>query len=399
MKFSNYIIILSILATTNFLGSRLYQMLGYGKEIGFIALLLILLWFVINKKKKDSCEAIFSKEVLFLIIVPFISAISCYVYREQDIVTTIIATRNVCFWVIYFLLHRVSFGASKIRKILVYFATAATLVYIIQQIVYPTYYWFDSLGTPFVDIRSGFYRFRLFWNNPYIYFAYFFYAVYAIKKKNSTYKIITLFFFMGIFLTLTRQIWFCCLLPVFMYPLLNGKNISIKKILSICVSFTLLYFLVVNLISILGAKMVNDTLYDLKNNEDNIRMLSLNYYGLEYWENALNVIFGNGVAAFGKSDYGNHILYMENVHALYRSDIGIVGVMSQFGALYVFVLLMYYIKVLKNFKYLSTHMRMLFVASIINLPLASWDIFPLFMGCITYYADCEIMKNKRSLAI
>ena len=90
---------------------------------------------------------------------------------------------------------------------------------------------------------------------------------------------------------------------------------------------------------------------------------------------------------------------MENVRGLYRSDIGIVGVMNQYGTLYVFVLLMYYIKVLRNFKYLSTHMRMLFVASIINLPLASWDIFPLFMGCVTYYADCEIEKNKRTLTL
>lgn len=399
MKFSKYIVIFSILATTNFLGLLAYQMLGIGKEVGFVALLLILLWFVFNRRKKSSCEAHFSYEVFFLIVVPFISTISCYVYRGQDILTTAIATRSVCFWFVYFLLHRVSFGEVRIRRVLIGFGSAATLIYVVQQIVYPYYYWFDSLGTLFVDVRSGFYRFRLFWNNPYIYFAFFFYVVYALRRSNPTYKFYAFFFFVGIFLTVTRQIWFCCMLPVFMYPLLNGKNISIKKILSLCLSFTLLYFLITNLMSVLGAKLVNDTLYDLKNNEDNIRMIALNYYGLEYWESPLNVILGNGVASFGKSEYGNHIFYMENVRGLYRSDIGIVGVMSQYGTLYVFVLLMYYIKVLRNFKYLSTHMRMLFVASIINLPLASWDIFPLFMGCVTYYADCEIEKNKRTLTL
>lgn len=395
MKFSKFIIVFSILATTNCLGLLLYQMLGFGKEIGFVSLLLIGFWYLFNRGKKCKEKSCFSREVLLLILIPFISVIPCFYYRGQDIFTTVVATRNVCFWFVYFLLHQVSFGEKKICKVLISFGTIATFVYLIQQIAYPTYYWFDSISATFVDVRSGFYRFRLFWNNPYIYFAFFYYAVIALKRKNTTYKALALFFFSGIFLTLTRQIWLCCLLPVFMYPLLNGKNISLKKILSICVSFVLLYFLVVNMVSILGAKLVNDTLNDL-NSDDNIRMLALNFYGLEYWVNSLNVIFGNGLPSFGKSEYGNFIYYMENVRGLYRADIGIVGVMSQYGAIYVFALLLYYVKVFKNFKYLPTHLRMLFVASVMNLPLASWDIFPLFMGCVTYYADCEIKKAKEN---
>lgn len=389
LKLSHIVIYIGIIATTNCLGFLPCIQLGITKILSVFVVLFLLTVILLNSYKKIR-DALFYKEILLLIFLPFASSIPCYVYRGQDFITTFIATRSVLLFAIYFLLHKVNFNDIKLKQIFFAVAVIATLIYLFQQIFYPSLILFGDGSSEKVSIRNGFYRFRLFYNNPYIFFAFFLCVVSSIKEKK---RILWSFFFLvGIFLTLTRQIWMCCLLPVIMYPILTKNKIEIK-VCGIIVGSLILYLLM-QAASYGNNSLLQQTQQQL-NDDNDVRMLSLNFYGLEYWVDGWNVAFGNGIPSFGKSNYGNFISSLEE-RGLYRSDIGIVGVFSQYGAIYIFALLLYYVKIFRNFKYLSKELQMLYIASALNLPLASWDIFPLYLGCITYMADCEIKKAKEN---
>lgn len=131
-----------------------------------------------------------------------------------------------------------------------------------------------------------------------------------------------------------------------------------------------------------------------ENSSDNVRVLAMEFYGLEYWENWFNVLLGNGCPYGNLNEYGHYISNMEKDYGLYRSDIGIVGVFSLYGLAYIAALIALYVKTFKNFKYISTYLRLLVIASILNLPLACWTDFPIFMSIIYFLIDRDINKNK-----
>lgn len=396
MHLTGYAVLFAVLMTTHCLGFIPYQMLGVAKEATLFSIVLIALLYFLNRRNSVMEDRTFSREVLLLMLLPFASVFSCYHYRGQAVVTGMIATRTALFWLLYFLLHKTNFSERKLHKLLMNVGVMATTIYIVQQLVYPTFYWFDVNNLGIVDIRNGLYRFRLFLNNPYIYYGFFASIALAITQKKSTSWQAAVFFALGIVLTLTRQIWFTCFMSVILYPILKTEQGMVKKLIGALFSFLILYVIFLNIGSIVGNEIVSYTISQLKNDDD-VRMGAFTFYGLEYWVDWLNVVFGNGVASFGNSAYGNFIQSMEENHAFYRSDVGLVGVLNQYGAIYVFVLFLYYIKVFKNLKYMSTKFRLLFCASFLNLPLASWDIFPVFLSIITYLADCDIKNNKEAL--
>lgn len=394
MKFSKGLFIFFILISTNLLCFMPYSALGIGKYMSFITIILMLLLFALGNKELIFADSNFKTEVILLLALPFISSISCYIYRGQDIITTIIATRSVLFWIIYFLLHQYRFSPCSITNVLICVASCVTIIYIVQQLAYPSLYLFDSPqeGKP-PEIRNGLRRFRIFLCNPYVFFAFYTFLVYAFRKRLLKYWYYTLFFFIAIYLTLTRQIWVSILLPVLAYPFLQGNKLSIKMLLGLGISSLILYLIYLNIGNIIGGELIAQT-KDQLDRDDDIRMIALNFYGLEYWEGIGNIFFGNGVPSWGNSQYGNFIQHMEEDYGLYRSDIGIVGIISQYGIIYFFAFIAYYVKVFKYFSKLSVSLKMLLLASLINLPLASWDMFPLYMGIITYLADCDIRNNN-----
>lgn len=384
---------LAILASTNFWGFIPYQKTSLPKSFSALVIVFLLVTFLLNVRKKR--KGFFSKEIMMLIIVPFISAFSCYIYRGQDIVTSVVATRKVLFLVVYFVLLKTAFDGGALERIIVKFAIVATLIYIVQQIFYPSLYYFDGILDGKTQSRNGLMRFRLFCNNPYIYYAFFLFASFFFKTRKLRDLAGSMFFFIGIYLTLTRQIWFCCLLPVFAVPLFSDTLGAKKKMLFAVASCLCIVLLSFNLDRFVDADFANQTSAQLQN-EDDIRMRSLYFYGFEYWVDGWNVLFGNGKPSFGHSSYGNYIQTVENNLRMFRSDIGIVGVLSEYGAIYIIALLAYYKKILKYISLFSDKLKMLFVASIINLPLASWDMFPVFLGMITYMAECELRNRSKT---
>lgn len=356
-------------------------------------LLILFLFIVLAVFGKSQKRIIFKKEILALTIIPFLSAIPCYLYRHQSIGETFLATKYILYWLFYFVLIKCAYDSQIVLKVMKNLAVIVALIFIFQQVLYPSFYLFDDAGnTMELEQRNGLYRFRLFWIIPYVYIAFYYFLEKYIKTKDTRNFLFTAFLIIPIYLTLTRQIWFCILLPIFFYPLINGGRISAKKFFQFTICFILLYIVYLNIDVIVGKQLMERT--QDENSSDNVRVLAMEFYGLEYWENWFNVLLGNGCPYGNLNEYGHYISNMEKDYGLYRSDIGIVGVFSLYGLAYIAVLIALYVKTLKNFKYISTYLRLLVIASILNLPLACWTDFPIFMSIIYFLIDRDINKNK-----
>lgn len=384
MTKKSWILLIFTIISIDFFFFIPYESLGMGRVVmSFIIVYLILA--LLYKKNVGTGFQFFKHEVGLLAILPLISAFSSYYYRGQPIFVGLLVARDSLFWLLYYYLHKYNYSSKSVVKIILIVATISAFIFILQQIFYPTLYLFNSLQSyNDVEIRQGLYRFRLFPLAPYMYFAFY----YSLWKYTNTKRLNTLgwtaLYTIGIYLTLTRQVYFCIFVPVLFYQFFTKNNFSFKILLSVISGFLLLYIIYSN-INLIGGDFVAMTREQL--NENDIRSLSYTFYGLEYWVDNLNMLFGNGAASWGNSAYGNEIQAIEEDKRLYRSDIGIVGLFSMYGIAYVIAVLLLYRKFFKCYKHVPVYLRLLLIASIINLPLACWTENGFFMSLIFYLMD------------
>lgn len=369
----------------------------YTTQIGNIVSLLIIGLLVgtfLLKPQYAISDQTFRKEVLLFAIIPFFSSITCYLYRNQPILNTIVASRGALMWFFYFFLHRHHFSIKETEKLLIISGIYIGLLYIFQQVVYPSIAWFgvmsDENGDGEVFQRNGLWRFYingvlLLLISCFIYAGRFFKT---IKWRNLY---IMLFFFIAIYLTLTRQLMLATIVSFLLVPFLSHQNIKAKwAMISLIVLGTILGGSVFY-DDLLGG-MVEDSQNDI-NNSDYVRFAAWRYFGLEYWEDGFNMLLGNGRESIGNSEYGNFIQNLKLHYHLYRSDIGIVGTFSMYGILYMMVVLVAYVKIFRQLKYCPTYLYMTIIASLVTIIMISW-VDSVIFGLILYLIDGYKTKTR-----
>lgn len=392
-KIALIIIFIITCISTNF-----FCFIGYSDATSKIVSLILIcylclesVFFIFNNN--IGSLAIFRNDIRLLTFIPFVSCLSCYIYHGQDILTTAIATRMNLFWLFYFVLHKYRIQPNIVIKNLIIFAFIAVSIYIIQQLFYPSFYLFDEKSDrDEVEIRNGLYRFRLFINTYFIFWALYFFTEQYFSYRKVKYFCFAFLMLVGVYLTLTRQIWFSIAIPLLFIPLLKENKLQIKMLFPLLICLIIAFVFFSNLNLFFDSDLIDMTSSQLED-EDDIRMVAMIYFGLENWADFINVLLGNGIPAIGKSAYGNQMEILRDDYGLFASDVGIVGVFSNYGLIYILVFAHLYIKIFRNFKYLSLKYRLLIIASVINLPLASWNI-PIFMSMVLYLIDEDINKNK-----
>lgn len=360
----------------------------------FILIYLILA--LIQMRKRVIEDINFKNEIVLLAILPLISAFSSYYYRGQPVLVGLMVARESLFWLLYFYLHKSRYSENDVIKVITIVAIISSMIYIFQQLLYPYVYLFNSLQSyDDVEIRQGLYRFRLFQLNPYIFFSFYYYLWKFLETKNLDNLGKAVLFIVAIYLTLTRQIYFCIFIPALFYQFFKKDNVSYKLLFSLITGFILLYIVYQNLDLIIGGDFVEKT--KEQTDENNIRVLSYAFFGLEYWVDNLNMLFGNGAASWGNSAYGDEIQAIEEDNRLYRSDIGIVGLFNMYGVVYVIAVLLLYVKFFRCYKQVPVYLRMLVIASIINLPLACWTENGFCMSMFFYLIDKGISLSNSKM--
>lgn len=349
--------------------------------------------------KKDKARDKYTMIISALMILPFVSAIPCYIYRDQAILDTLFVTRGQLLWLFFFYLRNHKVNVKTICEVFAGIGLFTAVINIIQQFTYPNFALFGVTllnGADELDIRNGFYRF-LFTSTHFMLFSFFYYLYTILDSKTGKLKniLFTIISFIGIYYTMTRQLWLACIGAFVLYYFLVAKMSLSRKILLVLLTVSALLFISNNLGTIIGTDVLEETDKNL-NNENYVRWVAYDYFGLEYWESPFNVLFGNGQHREGVgSPYANHIAFLYEELGLYRSDIGIVGKFSLYGFIYCVVIILFYITILVHNKRYPPYIIMLLLASIITIPMSCWFDNMLLMSGVIFICS----RHEKTISI
>lgn len=166
----------------------------------------------------------------------------------------------------------------------------------------------------------------------FVYLSYFL----LFEKWLKTKSIITLLIVIGLFAVIifqvTRQTIIFTLLVSLYFLFRNNKYI----VLCIIAAFFVLQFFTIHFSddSALGAliNLSQNQVSDSQSGDTYIRILEYEYFCLDFNNNPLAILFGNGVP-HDESAYGKEILYAKDYLAFYMSDVGYAALYVQFGCL------------------------------------------------------------------
>lgn len=355
----------------------------HGRISNGLVLLLMLLCLISRSPRRMPAQYWF----LGLLAVPMLSFLPCWLENGQSPVVSLRAYMNVGLALVYFLLHKSAIREQDLVNVLTAFAVVRTLIVIIQQFTYPDYAFtsrpggLDALGDyQDIEIRSGLYRFAI--EDTFLSMFLVFYYFWKLTCRFNPYD---LFFFLfglvGVYLDQTRQLMLSTILALALVMLFSRRIRRNWKI--VLIVLVILGGIVAFFADRLFGELLMMTQGDLSNGQY-IRTYAYTTYLLEFWGGPLSVIFGNGPIG-GVSAYGEEIQYMYENLRLFHSDVGIVGAANLYGivtVLFYFAFLVFF--VFRNWKKLRIHLKMYFLAQIINLPMIC--IFTQNVNCMVFLA-------------
>jgi hypothetical protein len=341
--------------------------------------------------------------LLGLLAVPMLSFLPCWLENGQSPISSL-RTYLAC-WLplLYFLLHKSKISERELVLVITVFAVTRTLITIVQQFTYPDYLFtfrpegLDASGMfKGIERRSGIYRFCI--EDTFLSMFLVFYYFWRMTKR---FKITDLCLFLvgllGVYLDQTRQLMLSTVLSLVLVFLFT---VRIKhKALIVFLLAAIVGVVALNADTLFGDLLLM-TSQDL--NHNNIRLFSYSTYLFEFWGGPLSVVFGNGPAAWD-SAYGQQVAYMYENLKLFHSDVGIVGAANLYGVITVLFYLAFLVFfVFRNWKKFRIHIKMYFVAQLINLPMIC--IFTqrvncmIFLGFMLFLCDKDIRRYDRRIA-
>lgn len=369
-------------------------LMKYTKIIQLLVILCFCLFLVLSgkNKKSEDVQMYFRNYVLCFMLLPFFSIIPCYLIHGQDLVLSVWTMRLWLCWLFYFVLHRMHISEKELIKICIFIAAIWVFLQLIQQFTYPQYYFYTrGENADRIEVRAGILRYMIAGVSfGVIAFFYYLQNFYTIPKRSRT-AIYILFFLLGIYLYMTRQILVTALFCMLIAPImLNTKKINKKLLFFIGSCFLLgaIYLLKNHFM-----EMIEQTTSEL--DEDNIRIASYLFY-TSYWDNWSCFLFGNGFP-HETSNYGKYIYFLEKDLGMYRDDIGIFGELNKYGIIYIISYISFIIYFFRKSNQIDLYLKLYLIFILLTM----FMIFPfrwggefLFFSVFLYLCDLSISKNK-----
>lgn len=344
----------------------------------------------------------FRSFIFGLIFFTMLSSVPAYVFHDQDFDLSLIASRTIFFWLFYFVLHKLDIDPKDLKNILLFIGAFWALIMIYQQ--FTTNVIFNLHATEVDDTGEVIFRVergvkRIYMPGTEFGFFTLFYAWEKIFNK-ITIKYLLLFSlaFVGLILTDSRQIIFG------MITILGGSflfriNVQNKQ----RIRFIFFTFLIAILVYSYGGAYISNLIkisQEQKSSDNFIREKAAEFYLFNYNPSVFCYIIGNGWENF-YSSYGREVKEsIEGVYGYFRSDIGLIGALNKFGALYVgLILVLYYRMIFRRSKliipiYVREFFLICLVTSFTGANYFEYSfIFPIFL-CIFYIID---RKNQKCL--
>lgn len=333
-KVALFAIIGFVILSTNFFNYTSWNptYAGWIKNIlsySFIGYLLI-------GKNNNGCH--FRTVVLLLTLVPFLSIFNSWSVYSQSPYRSFTVLLGQFMWVIYFLLHKYKVSEQTILNAFLCIALSIVAIQVVQQFTYPN----APFGTMSEDAmidrqvleaaeqRNGLWRFRMHQNGYYT--APILFAMWVWVRNKVSPKLVVLIglLFASIYLTLTRQVMFACILAIFCSMFMGQKKINKAALF-----FGLLFIAgLYAYYDVLFSKLAEQT--QDENTEDNVRLFAASVLWNESLKTPFTFLFGYGLPD-GNSLYGIHMNNLRTFFGIFTSDVGFIGQIFERGFIYVCV--------------------------------------------------------------
>lgn len=337
----------------------------------------------------------FYKEVILLMILPFISGISSMLEFNQGLYETVVACIPSLLWGTYFFLHKNNVPYNKVLRFLLFFSLIGMLIMAVQQFFPEKAVFGVSVSTEsdeIAEVRNGLYRFRIGGAGC----AGLFLFAYYWGKMVNTYKrrwlAISFCLLLYLYLTLTRQVILSVLLIVVLTFLMRKKgNSTTSFLLALCILGSLFFFRD----TLFGAFIEQTS--EQTSNSDDVRFLEYTYFFNEILTKPIIFVLGTGVP-HASSSLGDYYRHLEQLN-LFSSDIGLIGAWFNYGILYVLLFIWCMYKMCVKLRHLlPTYFKVYWICVIVVLPLAfPWgsNLSNLMWCFILYIMDLELKNRKQ----
>lgn len=384
------VLLFFIVASHNF-----FALSGFDiKTFQYIHLLIFgtLIWATLSNNKykpKDSC----AKWITCLVLLPLLSVYSCNVINGQSIGLSLVVYRMHLGWLVFFYLYKRHLPLPTILKTIFVAGMGYALITLVQQITYPIApFGQRTVGSAYsenfggaAERRMGFYRFMV--GGLYYAVLAFFFVMVSAKIPHK--KVLLAILGVGIIACGTRTAMFSVFVAVVFYYLFS-KNVKYKYpiLVLLLVATTVFYFM---------ADAIFGRLANVGDDLEDGRMPSYYFYWNEITQSPLAFLFGNGLPN-AASAYGRRVDRLGNSHVT-PSDIGMVGTMYYWGAIYVVAYLVFALKWMFN-KRLSILYKSLILIFLIRCPIAPilWEIDGFMLQGILFYL-CNVDIHGKSYTL
>lgn len=393
------IILFIVLATSGF--SNINWNPTYGGWVNNILYYGFAVYLIVGRKERPKCN--FYKEVLLLTFIPFLSIFNSWSIYSQSPSRSFVLLLGQFTWVIYFLLHKYKVEEQTILKALFYVALFLVAIQIIQQFTYPNAPFgtmsentmIESRAVEAAEQRNGLWRFRMHQNGYYTAPILFAMWIWIRKKTTPKLAMFVFLFMVSIYLTLTRQVMFACILTIFCSVFMGQKKINFTALIFGLIFIAGLYIYYDVLFSSLAEKTQDES------TDDNVRLLSASVLWNDSLKTPFTFLFGYGLPD-SNSEYGIYIFKLRNFWGIYASDVGFIGQIFERGFIYVCICYYMFAKLFfKLKKSIPTYIRMFVmfagVMSVMIFPCIS-PAQTIVWVMLLYVCDLHINKSPLALS-
>jgi hypothetical protein len=257
------------------------------------------------------------------------------------------------YWLLYFVLHILNIPKKQVINLMLFIGGVWIFITIAQQFTYPhAYFYTRGESDEKTVLRAGVYRFM-----PHKLQYGLFVILYCFHQYLTQMKLRNLIFVLcglaGMYYHGARQYIAASILCLGLAVLFARGKAKLNAITMAFGGIIALFFFK----DALFGDYIKMTSGQVENSEDDLRMLSANFYLNEYWPSWVTKIIGNGPDIKGGA-YGDEIDAIRKYLHFYRSDVGIIGSYNVWGIFYVINVLGTILRGLKS-KYYDPNNRYL----------------------------------------
>lgn len=342
-----------------------------GNVLRYIHYFLLMAFFVVGYKKAKNLQTFFT---IFCFSV-LCNWISSYYFRGQNFSISYLAYYQIWYLFFFFAMVFSRCNLQAAEKLLKWIIVTVVTIYYIQLIIFPKVIW-GNAGAEWVANNDLYFRGLVVGGESAVSLGYLFFLNKYLVGKQKKNLILALICFIPFFIRGYRIMILGAIVSTIILYVKSLNNINIIKLITklflvailLCVIIMVLYqhvpIIQSSFDSLLNRAGESNQTFD---NDDYIRMVSINYYYSSFFKSPVELVFGAGmIGSTGPvaNIFARLMLYNYNL-----TDWGLIG-LSWYAGIPVVLCIIYYLvrgifqKVPKTYSYISAWFLYLLIISL-----------------------------------